>query len=94
MLPSDVSSSTGIVARNVDRPLAFDVPDHLGYRVLRWNRYQHMDVVWKQMALLYFALPLPGELPKHLTQMFPERSEKHVPTVLRDEYNVVFVLPL
>src|ERR1700674_5174363 len=30
---------------NLDGALALEIPDHIGYRVLRWNAQTHMDVI-------------------------------------------------
>ena len=50
-LPHEISLPPTIATRDVDRALAFDVPDHLRHRILRWDRYHHVYVIRQQMPL-------------------------------------------
>jgi hypothetical protein len=47
-------------SRDVDGTLAFQVPDHLGHRILRWNGNQHVDMVNQQLPFQNFAFFVRG----------------------------------
>jgi hypothetical protein len=60
MLPGKVAPMLPIDPRQVDRTFALDKPNHLRYRILRWDRNQHMHMIYQQMAFLNLALLLPS----------------------------------
>jgi len=43
MLPCEICPMTTVCSRNMNSTLALDITNHLRYRVLRRNRYQHVD---------------------------------------------------
>ena len=62
-VPSGPESFTREVSRlshkrsgDLDRTLSLHVPDHLRYRILRRNRYQHMHMVAQEVPFFYPAL--------------------------------------
>ncbi len=93
VVPNKVPAPLAEVARDMDRALPLDVPDHLRHRVLRWNRDQHMDMIGHQVTLFDLALLLPGQPTEDLPQVLPERPVQDLPAVLRNEDHMVFTLP-
>src|SRR5262249_10295972 len=77
----------------VDGALPLDEPDHLRYRILRWNRHQHVHMVRHQVAFFHLALLLRGQSPKHLSKVPTKLTVQRPATTLRDEHDVVFALP-
>jgi hypothetical protein len=69
VLPREIAPTLPIHPRHMDRAFPFDKPDHLGYRLLRRDHDQPMDMIRQQMAFLNRALLLPGQIVKHLSQM-------------------------
>jgi hypothetical protein len=45
----------------------FRKPHNLRHRVLRWNRYEHMHVIWHQMTFLNSAFFSTRKFPEYLT---------------------------
>src|ERR1700723_1306107 len=75
MLPDKIPLALSVDARQVDRALSLDKPDHLRHRVFRRYRNQHVYMVAHQMAFFNPALLLLSQLPKYLPEML---SQTHV----------------
>src|SRR5215470_2786016 len=92
--PIEVSLASAKLARNGDGTLALDIPNHLGYRILRRNADQHVDMVLDHMPFHDGAPPLPGQLTQHRTQKFPNLAVQRFLPPLRDKHYMVFTIPL
>src|SRR5271157_1264534 len=53
------------ILRDPNRAFALDEADHLGNRVFRRDRDQHVDMIRHQMAFLDPAFPPPGQVVEH-----------------------------
>lgn len=82
------------MARNMNRALSLNVSYHAGHRQLWRDAYQHVDVVGHDMAFLNFALFLFRQSMEQLAQLTTNHSEERFPSIFRDEYDMVFALPL
>ncbi len=94
MVARKIFPPSDICPGNVDRALAFDKPDDLGYRIFRRNRDQHMHVVDHQVSLLDLGLSLLGQVVKDLAQMLAKLSVQGLAAVFRDKHYVVLAFPL
>jgi|TARA_B100000959_G_scaffold230286_1_gene246259 hypothetical protein len=52
-----------------------------------------MDMIRLQMTLLDSALPLLGQVPKHLSQILSKLSKEHFPPILWNPDNVILAFP-
>ena len=86
VLAHEVPPALGVCARDVDRALALEVPDHLRDRVLRRDRDQHMHMIQHQMPLFDPALLVLSERPKHLPQVAAKLLVQRPAPALRDEH--------
>ncbi len=94
MLANVPTFALAIDSRQMDRALSLDVPDNLAHRIFRRYRQQHVYVVRHQMAFLNTAFALFGQLSKHRTEMSLQFAIQHLPSVFRDENDMVFAVPL
>src|ERR1700723_3804463 len=81
------------ILRDPDRTLPLHISDDLRHRILRRYRYQHMNVIGHQVALLDPALLPSCQIVKHLAQMSLDLPEQQLLAVLRREHDVVLALP-
>jgi hypothetical protein len=79
--------------RNVDGALAFDVAYHLSNPVLRRDGDEHMNMVRHQVAFQYVALPLPGQLPEHLTEIPSQLFVEDFPPAFWNPHHMVLAVP-
>src|SRR5574340_683181 len=93
VLPNEVALVVEEPSGDVDRALSLDVPHHLGDRVLRWNRDQHVHVIRHEVTFKHLALLLPRQRSKHLSEPPPNLTVERLLPVLRNEDDVVFTLP-
>ena len=76
-----------------NRAFAFDEADHLGNRIFRWDRDQHMDMIRHQMALIDPAFPPPGQVVEHGAEVLLDFPEDRFLPVLRYENHMIFAIP-
>jgi len=77
----------------MDRALTLDVPHDLSYGILRRDRYQHMNVIYQEVTLLYPALFPQSQLTKNAPKMAPQLLVEHLLSILRNKNNVILALP-
>ena len=77
----------------MDCTLAFDIAHNLRYRILRWYRNQHMDMIRHKVPFDDLALFLSGQIPKNFTQVRTELFVQRLATALRYEHNMILALP-
>ena len=94
MLPDKVPLPPSERPCDMNRALPLDVPDHLGHRVLRWDRDHHVDMIGQQMPLLDPALSLLRQATEHFPQVPPYLPEYALLSVLRNENDMILTLPL
>ena len=63
------------ILRDPNRALALDEADHLGNRVFRRDRDQHVDVIGHQMARLDPAFSPPGQVVEHGAEVLLDFAE-------------------
>ena len=73
--------------------LPLDEADHLGHRIFRWDRKQHVHVIGHQMPLLNFRVLLKRELAEHFAQMPSQLLIQRLSPTFRDEDNMIFAVP-
>jgi hypothetical protein len=56
-------------ARQMDRALAIDIPNHLRDQIFRRKSDHHVNVIGHQMPLLYSAFLVRGQLLEHLSKV-------------------------
>ena len=93
MLSGKIRPATEIVSSYMNGAFSFDISNYLRNRMLRRNRDQHMDMIRLQMTLLDSALPLLGQVPKHLSQILSKLSKEHFPPILWNPDNVILAFP-
>ena len=81
------------ILRNPYRTLPLHISDDLRHRILRRYRYQHMNMIGHQVALLDPALLPSCQVVKHLAQVPFDLPEQQLFAVLRREHDVVLALP-
>src|SRR4026207_640652 len=72
----------------------FIVPDHLRYRILGRNRYQHMHMVAPEVPFFYPAPSLHCPLLEHFSQWLAKSTVQRLLAIFRDVHNGVFAFPL
>ena len=79
--------------RDHDRALAFQIPHHIGYRILRRYSQAHMHMIRPQMPLDNFRLFMSSQFVKHLAEHFPDLTIDHFLSPFGNENNVIFAIP-
>ena len=79
--------------RNVNRTLAFDVPDHLGHSILGRDRDQHVHVIDDQVPFQNLALLLLGQPAKYLPEVLTQLLVELLAPTFRNEHDMVFAFP-
>src|SRR5215831_20799554 len=92
--PIEVSLASAKLARHGDGTLALDIPNHLGYRILRRNADQHVDMVLYHMPFYDGAPALPSQLTQHRPEKTPDLAIQGFLPALRDKDYVIFTIPL
>ena len=88
MLPYEMATPLSVYPCDVDRVLFFHVPDHLRYRILRWDRDHHVHVIRHQVPFLDRALALPGQFSKYSREVLPELPVQCLAPHRRDDDDV------
>ncbi len=78
------------ILRDPNRAFALDEADHLGNRVFRRDRDQHVDMIGHQMAFLDPAFPPPGQVVEHGPEVLLDFPEDRFLPVLRYENRMIF----
>ena len=73
--------------------LAFQVPNRVGYAVLRWNAEQHMNVVWHSLAFQKLKPTMLAQFPEYLPYPAANLAVKNLSAILRDNDHVILALP-
>jgi hypothetical protein len=90
----EVTLTLAIRPRYIDGAFPFDVPDHLRYRVLRWDRYQHVNMIGHHVAFQDPAFFLLRQAPKNASQIPPHGTKKRFLATFRNEDNVKLGSPI
>lgn len=69
MLAGKVLLSPAKLARNLNRTLPLQVPDHVRHRVLRRNADAHMNVIVHQVTFDNFRFLVGGQFVEQLAQV-------------------------
>jgi len=93
VLTNVVLFSSPIRPRQMNRTLAFDIPNHLRHGVFRRYRNQDVHMIRQQMALLDLAFTLLRQIAEHLCQMLADGFLQHLPAELRNKNNVILAIP-
>src|SRR6516225_8259148 len=75
------------------RTLPLHISDDLRHRILRRYRYQHMNMIGHQVALLDPALLPSRQIVKYLAQVPLDLPEQQFLAVLRRKHDVVLAVP-
>ena len=93
VLPDEVALPFPVDTREADCALAVDETDHLGHRILRRDRDQHVHMIGHQVPFLDLRLLLRGQLAEHLAEVPAKLQVQRLCSTLRDEDDVVFAVP-
>jgi hypothetical protein len=75
-------------SRHMDCALAFNKPDHLGYRLFLGNRDQYVFMICYPLPFHNLALLLLGQYLDYGSLLLAKRSIEKRPTILRNYYHV------
>jgi len=93
VLPDEVALPFPVHTGEMDCALPLDEPDHLGHRILRRDRDQHVHMIGHQVPCLDLRLFLRGQPAEHLAEVPPKLQVQRLCSALRDEDDVVFCSP-
>ena len=93
MLPGKVLLSISELPRNLYRTLAFDVPDHSRYRILRRNAQTHLHVITHHVTFDNLRFLMPRQLVEYLPELPAQQPEYFLLPSLRNKHYVIFSVP-
>ena len=79
----------GVSVKYHQAALSFQVSHNLGYAVLRWDAYQHVDVVWACLCFYDFYALLLAQLPQYNPYVLFYLSINLHPSIFRRKCNAV-----
>src|SRR5262249_15712582 len=94
MVPRRVLASSHECPRDVDRRLALDEADNLGYGVLRGNGEEPRHVIRHPVPLFNTTFLLIGYRAKGLPEMPSQFMVERFTTVLWDKHHMILAVPL
>jgi hypothetical protein len=92
VLTNEISLLSHKKPRDHDRALAFQIPYHIGYRVLRRYPQAHMHMIQPQMPPDNFRLFMSSQFVKHLTEHLPNLTIDRFLPPFFNENNVIFAI--